>query len=75
MTTLILQATPLVEVAAARMQVICLRLLGGLDSFVATRARNAVPEQKLGEIDREIDRYRGLMHAADTGPGSKQAKR
>jgi hypothetical protein len=66
MTTLILQATPLVEVAVARMQVLCLRLLRSLDSSVAARARNAVPEQQMCEVEREIERYRRLMLAAET---------
>jgi hypothetical protein len=75
MTTLILQATPLIEVAVARMQVLCLRLLRSIDSLVAARACNAVPEQQMREVEREIERYRRLMHAAESVPGPKPAAR
>jgi hypothetical protein len=39
------------------------RFLGALDDFAAAKMRNAVPEQELRRAEREIDRYRRLMHA------------
>jgi hypothetical protein len=37
--------------------------LGVLDDFAAAKMRNAVPGQELRRAEREIDRYRRLVHA------------
>ena len=44
MTTLIMQATPFVEMVAPKLQTIYLRFLRALDAFAENRMRNAVPE-------------------------------
>ena len=63
MTALILQATPLVEMVAAKLQSVYRRFLHALDAFAEARMRNAVPEWQLRKAQREINRYRRLMHA------------
>lgn len=63
MTALILQATPFVEMVAAKLQSAYLRFLHALDAFAEARMRNAVPERELRRARREINRYHRLMHA------------
>ena len=61
MTALILQATPFVEMVATKMQSLCLRFARALDAFAAERARKAVPERRLRNVQREVNRYQRLM--------------
>ena len=63
MTALILQATPFIEMAATKLSAIYLRLLHAFDAFAEARMRNAVPQWQLRKAQREINRYRRLMHA------------
>jgi hypothetical protein len=76
MTALILQAKPFVEMVAPKLQTVYLRFLHALDDFAEARMRNAVPERQLRKADREINRYRRLMHAGRKSPAkTKQAGR
>ena len=63
MTALILGATPLLEAVVSKMHALGLGLVRALDAFAQARVRNAVPEWQLRKAQREIDRYRQLMHA------------
>jgi hypothetical protein len=63
MTAQLLQATPLVELVAPKLQTACRRFLSALDTFAQAKARRAVPEHELRRAKREIDRYQRLMHA------------
>ena len=67
MTALILQATPFVEMVAAKLQSVYLRFLRALDAFAEAKMRNAVPEWELRRARHEINRYRRLMHADHKG--------
>jgi hypothetical protein len=62
MTALILQATPFVDMVAPRLQTVYGHLLHALDAFAEAKIRNAVPEIELRKAQREINRYRRLMH-------------
>jgi hypothetical protein len=62
MTHLILQATPFVEMVATKLQAVHLRLLRALDAFAEAKMRNAIPEWQLRKAQREVSRYRRLMH-------------
>ena len=76
MTALILQAKPFVEMVAPKLQTVYLRFLHALDDFAEARMRNAVPERQFRRADREINRYRRLMHADRKSPAkTKQAGR
>ena len=72
MTALILQAKPFVEMVAPKLQTVYLRFLHALDDFAEARMRNAVPERQQRKADREIDRYRRLMHADHKSPAKTQ---
>ena len=62
MTALILQTTPFVEIVAAKLQSLYQRFLNTLDDFAEAKMRKAVPEWQLRKAQREINRYRRLMH-------------
>jgi hypothetical protein len=62
MTAHILQATPFVELVAPELRTACRRFLNALDAFAEAKAGRAVPEHELRRAQREIDRYRRLMH-------------
>ena len=61
MTTLIMQATPFVEMVAPKLQTVYLRFLRALDAFAENRIRNAVSECEQRRAAREIIRYRRMM--------------
>jgi hypothetical protein len=63
MTTRILRAPPVAGMVALKLQTAYQRFLGALDTFVEAKVRNAVPEYELRRAQREINRYRRLMHA------------
>jgi hypothetical protein len=71
MTALILQATPFVEVVAQKLQTVYLRVLHALDAFAEARMRNAVPEWKQRKAQREINRFRRLMHPGRNSAGAR----
>jgi hypothetical protein len=54
---------PFAAMVAPKLKAAYRRFLGALDDFAAAKMRNAVPEQELRRAEREIDRYRRLMHA------------
>ena len=62
MTAQLLQAMPFAVMAAPKVQAAYRRFLGALDDFAAAKTRNAVPERELRRAQREINRYRRLMH-------------
>ena len=61
MTTLIMQATPFVEMVAPKLQAIYLRFLHAFDAFAEAKMRSAVPTRQLHESQREINRVARLM--------------
>ena len=63
MTTLIMQATPFVEMVAPKLQTIYLQFLRALDAFVENRVRSAVAECEQARACRETNRYRRMMNA------------
>jgi hypothetical protein len=63
MTAQTLRATPSFGMAAPKLRAACRRFLDALDAFAQAKARRAVPEHELHRAQREIDRYRRLMHA------------
>jgi hypothetical protein len=63
MTALILQATPFVEMVATKLQAVYLRLLSAIGAFAEAKMRNAVPKWQPRKAQREVTRYRRLMHA------------
>lgn len=63
MTALILQAAPLVEMAALTLRSIGLQLRERLDAYAATRMRHAVPQSQLRRAQREFERCRRLAQA------------
>ena len=63
MTTLIMQATPFVEMVAPKLQTIYLRFLRALDAFAENRIRNAVSECEQRRAARETNRHRRMMNA------------
>ena len=69
MTTLIMQATPFVEMVAPKLQTIYLRFLRALDAFAENRIRNAVPECEQRRAAREINRYRRIVGRSRTLSG------
>ena len=76
MTALIMQAKPFVEMIMPKLQTAYVRFLRALDDFAEARMRNAVPERQFRRADREINRYRRLMHAGHKSPAkTKQAGR
>jgi hypothetical protein len=69
MTVLILQAVPFVAMVAAKLHTVYPKLhtvyrrfLHALDTFAEAKMRKAMPEWRLREVQREVDRYRRLMH-------------
>jgi hypothetical protein len=58
-----LRATSSFGMAAPKLRTACHRFLDALDAFAQTKARKAVPEHELRRAQREINRYRRLMHA------------
>jgi cob(I)alamin adenosyltransferase len=65
MTALILQAAPFVELAAPKLRAIYRRFLDAVDAFAMYRMQRAVPEWELRRAEREINRYRRLMHESN----------
>jgi hypothetical protein len=63
MTTRTLRATPLAEMVALKLQTAYRRFVDAFDAFAEAKMRNAVPERELRRAQREINRYRRLMHA------------
>lgn len=63
MTALLLQARPLIEMAAPKFTVVYQKFLRGLDAFAEARMRKAVPERQLRKAQREVKRFQRLMHA------------
>jgi hypothetical protein len=63
MTALMLQARPLIEMAAPKLHAAYQKLLRGLDAFAEARMSKAVPEWQLRKAQREIHRFQRLMHA------------
>ena len=63
MTPLILKLTSLATIIAPKLQALEVRLSRALDAFAEARMRNSVPQWRLREAQREIDRYRRLMQA------------
>jgi hypothetical protein len=68
MTTMILQATPFVEMVAPKLRTLYLRLLRALDAFAEAKMRNAVPEWQLRQAQRDFNRYCRLMHVDPKAP-------
>ena len=58
MSTLIMQATPFVEMVAPKLQAMYLQFLNALDAFAEAKMRSAVPTRQLQEFQREIGRVR-----------------
>ena len=50
MTTLLLKARPLIELAAPKLNAVYQKLLRGLDAFAEARMRKAVPEWQLRKV-------------------------
>jgi hypothetical protein len=69
MTAQLLQAMPFAVMAAPKIRAAYRRFLGALDDFAAAKMRNAVPERELRRAQREINRYRRLMHPDRKLPG------
>jgi hypothetical protein len=74
MNALILPATPDRETAIGRLQAIWRCVLRGLDAFAQCKARRAAPEWQLRKADREINRYRRLMHAQAAAAGPHRGR-
>jgi hypothetical protein len=70
MTVLILEAAPFARLAMIKLRALGRALLRALDAFAAAKMRNAVPEHKLRRAQREINRYRRLMHS-DHAPAAR----
>ena len=68
MTTLIMQATPFVEMVAPKVQAIYLQFLQAFDAFAEAKMRRAVPTRQLHESQREINRV------APTDAGSRMPR-
>jgi len=68
MTARILRAPSVAGLVAAQLQTAYRRFLNALDDFAKAKARNAVPEWELCRAQREIKRYRRLMHASRSLP-------
>jgi hypothetical protein len=68
MTDLILQAVPLIEMAAPKFEAAGLQLRHALDAFVAARIRNALPGLQLRKARRDLNRYRRLMRPDHKSP-------
>ena len=76
MTTLILQATPFVEMVAPKLRTLYLRFLRALDAFAEAKMRNAVPEWQLRQAQRDFNRHCRLMHVDPKSPAkTKRARR
>jgi hypothetical protein len=68
MTTVIMQATPFVEMVAPKLRTIYLRFLRALDAFAEAKMRNAVPKRRLRKAQRNVIRYRRRMHVDHESP-------
>ena len=73
MTAQTLRATPSFGMAAPKLRAAFQRFLDALDAFAQAKARRAVPEHELRRAQREIDRYRRLMHANSQLPTPRGA--
>jgi hypothetical protein len=71
MTALIVRATPMLDVIVSKMRALGLDIMRALDAFAEARACNAVSEDQLRTAQREINRYRRLMHADRKSPLGK----
>ena len=69
MTTLIMQATPFVEMVAPKLQAMYLQFLNALDAFAEAKMRNAVPDEAVAQTQREIS------HVRPTDVGSRLCRR
>jgi len=63
MSLLIVNVTSLARTITPKLQALGARLARALDNFAEARMRNAVPQWRLREAQREIDRCHRLMHA------------
>ena len=76
MTALALEAAPFIRMVAPKMQALYRAFLRALDDFTKSKMRNAVPEWELRRVQREVNRYRRLMHANRAAPvGTARAGR
>jgi hypothetical protein len=73
MTAQTLRAAPAFMVAAPKLRPAWRRFLNALDAFAQEKARRAVPEHELRRAQREIDRYRRLMHANSRSAAKQSA--
>ena len=71
MTALMLQARPLIEMAAPKVNAVYQGLLRGLDAFAEARMREAVPEWQLRETQIEIHHFRRQMEADQESSAKK----
>jgi hypothetical protein len=62
MTTLILRATPFIEMVVPKLQGLYVRFLHALDAFAEVKMRKAVPERYLRKAQREVNRYHRMLH-------------
>jgi hypothetical protein len=70
MTTRILRGAPVAAMVALKLQTVYQRFLDALDAFAEAKMRNAVPERELRRAQRNINRYRRLMHADNRVPST-----
>jgi hypothetical protein len=56
---------------ALKLQAACQRFLDALDAFAKAKMRNAVPEHELRRAQREISRFRRLMHTNHSLPETR----
>jgi len=70
MITRILRGAPVAGMVALKLQTVYQRFLDALDAFAEAKMRNAVPERELRRAQRNINRYRRLMHADNRVPST-----
>jgi hypothetical protein len=63
MSARILRSMPYTGMVAPKLETVYRWFLDALDAFAAAKMRKAVPEHELRRAQREINRYRRLLHA------------
>lgn len=67
MTALVLESLAALPAQAQSLRMLLARLARALDALVSARAARAVPEWRMEETDREIERYRRLICIGKSG--------
>jgi hypothetical protein len=75
MTALVIENLAALPVQAQSVRDFLTRLARIFDALIRARAARAVPEWRMRQVQREIDRYQGLIRAAEKRHSTERNKK